>query len=89
MMPPNSGRKEGLEDMGWRLSKLHDVASQKGINLCNFAITPSIYVISLALYPCLEPYRSDDEGQGEIIPVQAVKACGGIDTCLSHYLARQ
>jgi hypothetical protein len=37
----------------------------KGFNLCNVAVKPSIYVISLALYPCLKPYRRDDEGQGE------------------------
>ena len=61
----------------------------KGINLCNVTVTPFIYVISLALYPCLEPHRSDDEGQGEIIPVQAVKVFGGVDTRLSHYLPRQ
>ena len=60
-----------------------------GINLCSVAVVPSIYVIYLALYPCLEPYRRDDEGQGEIISVQTMKVFGGVDVYLSLYFPRQ
>jgi hypothetical protein len=75
-------RRDGLAPL-----KLHDVP--KGTDLCTFAVTLSIDVISLALCACLEAYRREDEGQGDIISVQTMKALGGGDARLSHYLPRQ